>query len=45
VGLNLENLIKIEIGGWGTNIKVSSSKDVKVSLSTKSDGSTTVFFR
>ena len=40
VDLIIENFITVEVGGWGTNIKIHVKKDAKVSTKTTEHGTT-----
>jgi hypothetical protein len=40
VDLIIENFIMVEVGGWGTNIKIHVKKGAKVSTKTTENGTT-----
>lgn len=43
VDLRLENLAQIEVGGWGTALKIKISKEAKVSQRTNKDGGVEIY--
>jgi hypothetical protein len=43
VDLELEDLVQIEIGGWGTLLKLNCRKGVEVSVKHNPDGSTRIY--
>lgn len=43
VELDLENLVKIEIGGWGTGLRLTCPKGVSIELRKTEAGGTKLF--
>lgn len=40
VDLELEKMVNIEVGGWGTKLKLTCPKGVNITTKTQEDGST-----
>lgn len=43
VELNLERIVRVEMGGWGTKLKLITAKDVKVELVPQPNGQTKIY--